>query len=213
MLAFSSLVQPGPVLVGGKVMLRLPRGKDYAEWARLRGESRAFLEPWEPPWPADALDRGAFRRRVRRAVSDVRAGVGYSFLVLTGDDRVLIGGIALSDLRRGIAQSADVGYWIGAPFARQGYMTEALQLVVDFAFDELRLHRIAAACLPDNEASRGVLAKAGFREEGLARGYLNINGSFADHALFAILSTDIRPWRLNGRAPSRNINAGFTPAT
>lgn len=202
-----------PVLHGRRILLRQPRYGDYEAWSRLRADSRAFLEPWEPPWPADALDRGAFRRRVRRAVSDVRAGVGYSFLVLTGDDRVLIGGIALSDLRRGIAQSADVGYWIGAPFARQGYMTEALQLVVDFAFDELRLHRIAAACLPDNEASRGVLAKAGFREEGLARGYLNINGSFADHALFAILSTDIRPWRLNGRAPSRNINAGFTPAT
>lgn len=201
------------MLHGRRILLRQPRYGDYKAWSRLRADSRAFLEPWEPPWPADALDRGAFRRRVRRAVSDVRAGVGYSFLVLTGDDRVLIGGIALSDLRRGIAQSADVGYWIGAPFARQGYMTEALQLVVDFAFDELRLHRIAAACLPDNEASRGVLAKAGFREEGLARGYLNINGSFADHALFAILSTDIRPWRLNGRAPSRNINAGFTPAT
>ncbi|WP_368744800.1 GNAT family N-acetyltransferase [Desertibaculum subflavum] len=202
-----------PVLHGRRVVLRQPRYGDYEAWARLRASSRAFLEPWEPPWPADALDRGAFRRRVRRAVGDVRTGTGYSFLVLNADESALLGGIALSDIRRGIAQSADVGYWIGMPHARQGYMAESLQVVVDFAFDELRLHRIAAACLPDNDASRGVLAKAAFRAEGLARGYLNINGSFADHALYGILATDLRPWRLNGRAHARNINAGFTPAT
>jgi ribosomal-protein-alanine N-acetyltransferase len=92
-------------------------------------------------------------------------------------------------------------------------MAEALQVVVDFAFDELRLHRLAAACLPENEASRGVLRKAAFREEGLARGYLNINGHFADHALYGILATDLRPWRLNGRLSSMaSLNAGFTPA-
>ena len=107
-------------------------------------------------------------------------------------DDALLGGITFSNVRRGVAQSASLGYWIGAPHAHQGYMTEALSAVLDFAFDHLALHRVEAACLPDNEASQGLLLKIGFQDEGYARQYLRINGRWQDHRLFALLKGDKR---------------------
>ena len=104
-----------------------------------------------------------------------------------------MGGVTLSNVRRGVAQAASVGYWIGERFARQGYMTEAVLAVVEFAFEELGLHRVEAACLPENDASRSLLLKVGFRQEGYARQYLRINGKWQDHLLFEMLRDDPRP--------------------
>jgi len=201
---------PGPVLRGERVTLRLPLLRDHAAWASLRLQSRGFLERWEPPWPPDALDRASFRRRVRRGQDEARLATAYAFLIFRREDDALLGGIALSDVRRGIAQSGDIGYWTGAPFAAQGYMTDALRTVVDFAFEDLRLNRVAAACLPENAPSRAVLSKAGFREEGVARAYLNINGRFADHVLFGVLAADPRPWRHNGHSPAGLVKPGVS---
>ena len=101
-------------------------------------------------------------------------------------------------MRRGVAQSASVGYWMGQAFAGKGLMTEALRAMLPFIFDEVRLNRLEAACLPSNEPSKSVLRKVGFHEEGLARQYLKINGTWHDHVLFALLGED---WRrqFNGR--------------
>ena len=99
----------------------------------------------------------------------------------------MLGALTLSNVRRGVAQMATLGYWIGAPFARQGYMTDALQALLPFAFDHLHLHRVEAACLPRNDASIALLRRAGFEQEGLARSYLKINGAWQDHLLFARL--------------------------
>jgi [ribosomal protein S5]-alanine N-acetyltransferase len=93
-------------------------------------------------------------------------------------------------VRRGVAQSASVGYWIGTPFARKGFMTDALGCIVTFAFRDLGLHRLEAACVPRNQASRELLLKLRFREEGLARRYLRINGRWEDHVLFGLLRDD-----------------------
>ena len=98
----------------------------------------------------------------------------------------------MSNLQRGVAMSCSLGYWIGQPHARQGYMSEALRRLLPFVFETLGLHRIEAACLPTNVASRGLLQKIGFREEGYARGYLRINGAWHDHVLFALLAEDYR---------------------
>jgi ribosomal-protein-alanine N-acetyltransferase len=176
----------------GRVYLRPPRRRDWRTWSRLRAESRAFLVPWEPTWPEDALTRRAFRRRLQQYNHEMHAGQGYSFLVFRQEDRTLLGGISLTNVRRGVAQSASLGYWIGRPHARQGYMAEALTAVVDFAFERLKLHRVEAACLPENVASQGLLRKVGFTEEGYARGYLRINGTWQDHVLFALLNDDAR---------------------
>lgn len=183
-------VAPGPLLSHKRVLLRPPQLRDFAAWAALRAESREFLEPWEPSWPADALTRSSFRWRLRHYERDQREGCGYSFFVLRREDSALLGGISLGNLRRGVAQAGSLGYWIGGPHARQGYMSEALVALLDFAFGPLGLHRVEAACLPHNAASRGLLQKLGFVEEGLARGYLRIAGRWQDHVLHGLLADD-----------------------
>jgi len=182
-----------PVLQGALTYIRPPQSGDWAAWARLRAESREFLKPWEPIWPADALTRAAFRRRLRRHAREARDDSGYAFLIFRRLDDVLLGGITLSNVRRGVTQSCSVGYWIGKRHARQGYMHDALKLVIAYVFDEMRLHRLEAACVPSNEPSRAVLRSAGFREEGLAREYLCIDGVWRDHVLHAMLASDHRP--------------------
>jgi ribosomal-protein-alanine N-acetyltransferase len=187
-----SFYPPPLKLAGARVLLRPPDRNDWQDWARLRAESRDFLKPWEPSWPADALSRAAFRRRVGRYAADWRTDLGYSFFVFRREDDRLVGGIGLTNVRRGVAETASLGYWVGERFARRGYTEGALVLALDFAFDRLRLHRVEAACLPHNAASRGLLTKVGFREEGYARRYLCIDGEWQDHVLFAILREE---WR------------------
>ena len=179
-----------PVIHGEGIYLRYPRIGDYAAWARLRGESREFLIPWEPVWADDELTRGSFRRRIKRYQKETRLDSAYVFFVLRESDDALLGGCTLSNVRRGVTQCCTLGYWIGQKFARQGYKTAAVKALIPFVFRTLGLHRIEAACLVENEASKGLLARAGFREEGLARRYLMINGQWADHLLFALLKEE-----------------------
>lgn len=176
-----------------RLYLRQPNRGDWQEWAELRALSRDFLIPWEPSWPEDALTRAAFRRRLARYADDWSRDQGYSFFLFRRDDDALLGGITLSNVRRGVAQSCAFGYWVGRPFARRGFMTEAVYGACSFAFDRLRLHRIEAATLLHNAASQGVLRKCGFREEGIARRYLKINGKWQDHQLFALLRDEFDP--------------------
>jgi [ribosomal protein S5]-alanine N-acetyltransferase len=179
-----------PSIAGHGVSLRVPQSNDFTEWAALREVSRAFLVPWEPTWPADDLTRGAFRRRLKRYMEDLRADLAYAFLIFRNDDNTMVGGLTLANIRRGVAQAGSIGYWVGAPFARQGYMTAAMRTLVPFCFGTLRLHRLEAACIPTNAASIGLLEKTGFQREGHARSYLCINGLWQDHLLYARLKDD-----------------------
>jgi ribosomal-protein-alanine N-acetyltransferase len=188
-----------PELVGDRVYLRMPQPSDYVGWARVRQESRAFLEPWEPTWSTDSLTRAAFRRRLHRYARVVREDQGIAFFIFDKQDDRILGGITLSQICRGVTQSSSVGYWIGRPHARQGFMADALKVIVRFMFEGLRMHRLEAACIPNNLPSQGVLKKCGFREEGLAREYLCINGVWQDHKLFAIVSSD--PWQAKPAKP------------
>ncbi len=185
------------VMRGARVYLREPMAADFNAWAKLREESRAFLTPWEPTWPDDDLTKSAFRYRLRRFQEEIAAGTGYPFFIFQNGSNRLVGGITLGNIRRGVAQNGVIGYWSGAPHAGKGYMSEALGLVIPFAFDELRLHRIEAACIPHNIRSIRLLEKAGFQREGLLRSYLKINGFWQDHLLFALIESDRR--MLNGR--------------
>jgi [ribosomal protein S5]-alanine N-acetyltransferase len=180
-----------PVIRGEGVYLRYPRVADFLAWAKLRGESSAFLTPWEPSWSSDELSKGAFRRRLRRYQREARMDSAYAFLVFRQMDNTLVGGCTLSNVRRGVTQCCALGYWIGERFSRQGHMFDAVRALIPFIFRTLGLHRIEAACLPDNEASRNLLVKAGFRQEGLARRYLLINGEWQDHVLFALLADEV----------------------
>jgi [ribosomal protein S5]-alanine N-acetyltransferase len=182
-----NFAEPLPSIAGEGLVLRTPQTSDYPEWAALREKSRAFLTPWEPTWPPDDLTRGAFRRRLRRYAEDLRTDQGYAFLILRSSDGPLIGGLNLANIRRGVAQAGSLGYWIGEPFARHGYMTEAVRAFIPFAFATLRLHRLEAACIPSNVASIKLLERNGFVREGYAREYLCINGLWQDHLLFGRL--------------------------
>lgn len=181
-------------LIYGRVRLRHPMPEDYEDWAALRRESRAFLVPWEPSWGAQDLTRTAYRQRLRAYARAIAAGDSYPFFIYLRERGPLIGGLTLSNVRRGVTQSCALGYWIGAPFARHGYMGDAVKAALRFAFTTLHLNRVEAACVPSNEASRRLLHKTGFREEGCARSYHQINGVWEDHLLFAILASDPVPF-------------------
>jgi ribosomal-protein-alanine N-acetyltransferase len=179
-----------PEVHGRGVRLRPPAMADYSAWMELRHASRDHLTPWEPLWSDDELSRMAFRRRLRQYQRDWREDLSYAFFILRSDDDVLLGGLTLSNIRRGVSQSASLGYWTGAAYTGRGCMTEAVRAVLPFAFDQLRLHRVEAACLPTNAASIRVLQKNGFRLEGTARRYLKIDGRWQDHLLFATIEGD-----------------------
>jgi ribosomal-protein-alanine N-acetyltransferase len=178
------------VIQGRGVWLRPPQVSDYGPWAELRAMSRAHLVPWEPAWPRDDLSKGAFRRRIKHYQREARDDLGYAFLLFEADGDALMGGLTLSNVRRGVTQSAMLGYWLGAPFVGAGRMTAAVRAVLPHAFEQLRLHRVEAAVQPTNARSAAVLRRSGFAEEGLARRYLKINGMWQDHLLFAMLAED-----------------------
>jgi ribosomal-protein-alanine N-acetyltransferase len=185
-----NFAESGPALSGEGVILRPPQMSDFPRWAALREASRDFLTPWEPTWPADDLTRNAFRRRLKRYAEDQRTDQAYAFFILRRDDEELVGGLTLANIRRGVAQAGSLGYWMGAPFARHGYMKAAVRTLIPFSFGTLRLHRLEAACIPTNTASIGLLEKTGFAREGYAREYLCINGIWQDHLLYARLAND-----------------------
>lgn len=174
-----------------RIILRLPAHSDFSAWTALRRESRDFLTPWEPTWAEDHLSRKSFTNRVYWAQRASRGGTSLPLFLLRRDG-LLLGAITLDNIRRGPAQMGTMGYWIGQPFARRGYMREAISAVVHHAFTTLDLSRIEAACLPENAASRGVLEKAGFKYEGVAQSYLQINGRWRNHVLYANLRGDRR---------------------
>jgi [ribosomal protein S5]-alanine N-acetyltransferase len=184
--------EPLPPIEADGIMLRTPQMTDFVAWSALREASRDFLTPWEPSWPADDLSRTAYRQRMRRYAEDQRTDQAYPFFIFRKDDNVLVGGLVLASIRRGVAQAGSLGYWIGLPYAKRGYMTSALRALVPAAFDVLRLHRLEAACIPANVASIRLLEKIGFQREGYAREYLCINGTWQDHLLYARLRDGFR---------------------
>jgi [ribosomal protein S5]-alanine N-acetyltransferase len=181
-----------PLIETDRLILRLPEMADHVHWAKIRLEGEDFLRMWEPNWAADHFSRKSFRARVAWAVRAREEGRALPLFILHRRDRQLMGAITLDNIRRGPAQIGQVGYWIGPEFARQGYMSEALTTLVTYAFTSLDLSRIEAACLPENAPSRGLLEKCGFRNEGMARNYLQIAGRWRDHLLYANLRWDRR---------------------
>lgn len=175
-----------------RLTLRLPVHGDWQDWAGLRAESAEFLTPWEPVWSADHLSRRAFTNRVYWAQRAWGQGTALAVMMFRREDGRIVGAITLDHIRRGPAQAGTLGYWIGQPFARQGYMREAILAMGHYAFHDLDLSRIDAACLPENIASRGVLEKCGFKYEGVAQSYLQINGRWRNHVLYASLRSDRR---------------------
>ncbi len=175
-----------------RMCLRAPNHSDFRQWAALRRASADFLKPWEPSWAPDHLTRKSFAHRVYWAQRSITGGTALPLFLIRRDDNKLLGALTLDNIRRGPAQAGTCGYWTGEEFARQGYMREALNAVVHYAFTKLDLSRVESACLPENLASRGALEKCGYKYEGVAQSYLQINGRWRTHVLYANLRNDRR---------------------
>ena len=179
-------------LTGERVFLRPPKRRDALKWQKLRMSSKSFLVPWEPSWDASSCTRRAYLRYFKNSNYLANMDRAYSFLIFKTDDNTLLGGINIGNVRRGVSQSASLGYWIGEKHSRNGYMKEALKLLIPSLFVDLRLNRIEAATLEENIASKNLLKKIGFKKEGVLRKYLKINGTWRDHILYGLLENDFK---------------------
>ena len=179
-------------LTGKRVFLRPPKRRDALKWQKLRMSSKSFLVPWEPSWDASSCSRKAYLRYFKNSNYLANMDRAYSFLIFKTDDKTLLGGINIGNVRRGVSQSASLGYWIGEKHSRNGYMKEALKLLIPSLFVDLRLNRIEAATLEENIASKSLLKKIGFKKEGVLRKYLKINGTWRDHIIYGLLENDFK---------------------
>ena len=177
---------------GQRIFLRPPKRRDALKWQKLRLSSKSFLVPWEPSWDASSCSRRAFLRYFKNSNYLANMDRAYSFLIFKIEDKTLLGGVNVGNVRRGVAQSASLGYWVGVNHARKGYMKEALQILIPTLFIDLRLNRLEASTLEENAASRKLLKKIGFKKEGVLRKYLKINGTWRDHILYSLLENDLK---------------------
>jgi ribosomal-protein-alanine N-acetyltransferase len=179
-----------------RVHLRAPREEDLREFVALRAQSREFLEPWEADAPpgVDTFAESGARRFFVNPITPRRERL----FVCRSHDGAILGVITFSNIVRGSLQSATIGYWIGREFARQGYMSDALELALDHAFRALGLHRVEAAILGDNQPSKAIAKKLGFVCEGVSRGYAKLAGRWRDHERWAIT---LEAWRARRQRP------------
>jgi ribosomal-protein-alanine N-acetyltransferase len=180
--------------IGSTVYIRLPQPDDCQELIELNQKSLNFYRGLASPMTTPQQ----FTNYISRCRQDDFEGM----LICRITDASIVGVINLSQIFRGGFQSAYLGYQTGAPFAGQGYMTEAIQLVLRHAFNEMKLHRLEANIQPDNKASIALVKRAGFTKEGYSRRYLKINGRWRDHERWAILAED---WRVKNRQSGRAI--------
>ncbi|QQG37339.1 MAG: GNAT family N-acetyltransferase [Micavibrio aeruginosavorus] len=173
-------------LKGTRVHLRPPQLSDWHEWAMLRSQNRAFLQPWEPTWDDDCLTEEYFQRRTRRQACEWKDDRAYAFLIIRNEPEKIIGGFNINNVCRGAAQYASLGYWLAESEQGHGYMTESGRLILSHAFWFLKLHRLNAGCLPENVRSRALLTRLGFKEEGFAARYIAIDGLWRDHVLYGL---------------------------
>jgi len=178
-------------LSGERIFLRPPKRRDALKWQKLRMASKSFLVPWEPAWDASSCSRRTFIRYFKNSNYLANMDRAYSFLIFNIEDKSLLGGVNVGNVRRGVSQSASLGYWIGKKYSKKGYMKEALDILIPSLFLDLQLNRIEAATLENNLASKNLLKKIGFKKEGKLRKYLKINGEWQDHVLYSLLEYDM----------------------
>ena len=179
-------------ITGQKVILRPPQYSDWKAWADERKKNKLYLQPWEPLWSINELERSSFVKRVRMFERLSHNDQAYSFLIFKSDNEDFIGEVNISNVQRGIIQSCTIGYWIAKDCEGKGMMSESLELVKEFIFNELKLHRIEAACLPHNIPSLKLLLKNGFIKEGTARKLLKINDKWQDHTVLSFILDDFK---------------------
>jgi [ribosomal protein S5]-alanine N-acetyltransferase len=176
------------ILEGKHIMLRTPDVTDWRAWTHLRTLSASFLKPWEPLWPHDIVSQRFYMRQWRRFARRWVQDREYAFLIFRRDSHgregALLGGITITDIKRSSYQVGVLGYWMGAPFAGQGVMREAISILLPFAFEHLKLQRLEATVMPENDRSLALLRGLGFREIGLSKRNMQIEGVWRDQLVF-----------------------------
>ena len=183
-------------LPGWRVRLATLVEGDYEAWHAVRSRCRSWLVPWEPRSkgaPLAAEDVASFVARCGMRERERQLGSGFGFGIFS--DGRFCGEITLSSIQRGPFQNGSIGYWIDEEMAGTGLIPEAVVVVLQFAFETLRLHRVEVAIIPRNVASRRVVEKLGLRNEGVALGYLEINGEWEDHVRYAMTTEE---WTARG---------------
>ena len=181
-------------LYGRRTVLRPLAAHDFEAWSEVRTRNTEWLAKWEPLPPPNSPDparsREAFAGRCSARDRERQSGGGYAFGIFV--DGALAGEINLNNVLRGALQGATIGYWIDEARAGRGYMAESVVVLAQFAFDELRLHRLEICIIPRNRNSRRVMEKLGIREEGVAERFLEINGTWEDHVRYGVT---VEEWR------------------
>ncbi len=182
---------PKKTLVGHDVFLELPQRKHSAQWVNIRAKNHGFLQPWEPLWDKNLLNKQGYLRILKKFQQHRKQWRNIIYFIIRKSDNQLIGGITMGNIRFGSAASVQIGYWMGEEFTRNGYMQESIALVTRYAFMELHFQRVEAFCMANNHASINLLKKCNFILEGEARSFLEINGHREDHQMFSLLKTDL----------------------
>ena len=183
--------KPEFILKAKNVDLRTPSYSDYEQWRDLRESSKEFLQMWEPKRGNEFFKRNAFINRVKWAKKSSKADQAYQFFIFD-KYQTLLGSITIENIRKGPSSAATLGYWLGKQYTGKGFMREAVMKIVDFSFNQLNISRLEAATLPENQSSRRLLEKAGFKYEGVGQSYLQINGRWRNHVLYGLLRDDRR---------------------
>ena len=182
-------------LYGRRLMLRPLVAGDFEAWSEVRMRNEEWLTKWEPlrhpKAPDAAINRDAFASRCAARDRERQSGVGYSFGIFV--DNAFAGEINLNNVLRGAMQSVTIGYWIDEARAGKSYMSEAVLVATRFALEDLQLHRVEICIIPRNHNSRRVMEKLGFREEGIAERFLEINGAWEDHVRYGFT---VEEWRV-----------------
>ena len=179
-------------LFGRRVLLRPLLATDFPAWREVRRRNSEWLTKWEPTRPLGAPDviedRVAFSIRCNARQRERQWGSAYGGGIFV--DGEFAGEINLSSVQRGPFQSGSIGYWIDEAKAGKGYTPEALVVLAQYCFDELRLHRVEIAIVPRNDASLRVVQKLELRDEGISKGFLEIDGNWEDHIRFGLTFED-----------------------
>ena len=177
-----------------RLILRLPLKRDFEEWVALRRDAQEEFRQIEPQWRRNHLTYSNFKQRVTFSKKIYQERRAIPVFIEKRKDNHLLGSIYVENIRKMPHASAEIGYWMGLLYRRQGLMYEALEAIITSLFKDEELSRLAALALPHNHASIALLEKLGFEREGLLKTVLEVNGQWADHFLYSLLRDD----RFNG---------------
>jgi [ribosomal protein S5]-alanine N-acetyltransferase len=181
----------GKVLNNNNIILRYLEASDAESLLQLRKENRQFFQAFEPIRTESHFTYEEQLKEIQKATLDIEKDSSYIYGIFHRETQQLVGRITLSGIVRGPFQNANLGYYLDKKYNGKGYVTEAVRIILDLAFDELQLHRVQAAVMPRNIASKRILEKTGFKKEGYSPRYLKINGSWEDHEIYAITKEDV----------------------